>query len=74
MRILFLPSKITYTPFSAWMYFPDTVDMHPRIVFPLLIFGLALFVALAFRMRYTKSLLAVYSVFVLTDAARSLAI
>ncbi len=45
-----------------------------RSVVPLLIFGLALFVAFVFRMRYTKSLLAVYLAFVLTDAAPSLAI
>jgi hypothetical protein len=74
MKILFLPSIMTYTPFSAWLYVPDAYALILRIAIPLMIFVLALFAAVTVRKRYTKSLLAVYLSFVFTDAALTLAI
>lgn len=56
------------------MYIPETLETPLRILIPLLIFGIALFVALTVRKRYTKSLVDVYLSFVLTDAALSLSV
>jgi hypothetical protein len=56
------------------MYVPGAVDVLLRIVIPVAIFVLALFLTWVVEKRYTKSLLAVYLAFVLTDAVLSLAI
>ena len=74
MKVLFLPTMITYTPLSAWMYILDSLDLLLRILVPIAIIGIASFVAFAIGKRYTKSPLAIYLSLVIIDAALSLAI
>ncbi|HET6446131.1 MAG TPA: hypothetical protein VFI27_16310 [candidate division Zixibacteria bacterium] len=74
MKVLFLPTMITYTPLSAWMYIPDSLELLLRILVPIAIIGIASFVAYVIGKGYTKSPLAIYLSFVITDAALSLAI
>jgi hypothetical protein len=74
MKIITLPTIVTYIPFSAWIYIPAAIATLLRIGMPLLILGIAFFVANKVRTRYSDSTLVFYIALAGIDAVLTLAV
>jgi hypothetical protein len=74
MKILFLPTIQTYTPFSAWLDLPSNWSTALRVTVPLSILALSLLVAEWVRRSRTASTLAYFLVVVAVDAVLTLVV
>ncbi|MDX1438094.1 MAG: hypothetical protein R3335_14880, partial [Anaerolineales bacterium] len=73
-KLIFLPTILTYTPFSAWAAIPDGLEMPFRVVVPVAIFATALLVAYRLQRRYTYSMVIFYLAIVLIDSLLTLSV
>lgn len=73
MKFLFLPTLLTYVPFSAWLDIPTTWDSALMISVPLLT-AVSGFLVAWFMHKRTESALAFYFWFTATDALLTLAV
>jgi hypothetical protein len=75
MKALFLPSILSYVPFSAWIDVPEGLDYVLRIFVPLLIFAVGILVAeIVRRRRPEMSSLLYFFILCGVDAILTLAI
>jgi hypothetical protein len=72
VKMVFLPTLFHYTPFSAWIFLPESWKTPLRIAFPPLIFALAFGIGAAIRKRHDLSNLSFYFLVSLFDAAVTL--
>ena len=74
IKYLFLPSLITYVPFSAWIYISQKMALPLRLGMPLFILGFGGWAAYRIQQRHVGSLIRPYISLTLTDALLTLAI
>lgn len=74
VKFVTLPTISTYTPFSAWLPIHGPLEPTLRLLIPLTILGLALYIANRRRLQGTNSTLIFYITFALVDATLTLAI
>ena len=73
-KLIFLPTILTYTPFSAWASVPGKLALPMRIAVPVIIFAISLLAAYALRQRFAYSPIIVYLTIVLIDSLLTLSI
>lgn len=72
MKFAFLPSMLSYVPFSAWMFIPEPREALLRIGVPAMTFAVALVVAEWMRRRSQGSQFSFYIAFAITDSLLTL--
>ncbi|MDX1435422.1 MAG: hypothetical protein R3335_01330 [Anaerolineales bacterium] len=73
-KLLFLPTIVTYVPFSAWIDIPAGLATPLRVGYPIFTLGLGVLFAELNRRRGNESTLLYYTIVVFTDLLLTLAV
>jgi hypothetical protein len=73
-KFIFLPTIVTYVPFSAWIDIPNGLTVPLRIGYPIVTLALGILFAEINRRRGSESTLLYYTIVIFTDLLLTLAV